>query len=510
MDFLKIRENLNKLKKAGNDLMSYLQEPIQVEHSRNVLLENTSESVIYKLKELKYEELSRQEFSKIVLLLRYLDQYDLDEYRTFFQETYSVKELGETPTKPEDVTKESITAYNEELKTWNKKIDNIKEWNRHYKFLVDSLNDVITIELYGDTTLDVSYLSSVYFKFYETNINDIEVFIQEIRTSPSEAVQNIKRVKIDDISASVPNEISSAHEVLFYFQNDEDSDLFRKNEDVVYGVYEKFIIRNDTMKKVGGEWGLDSERKNNFQSTSPFANPSTIPTSKVKTDTSISTMDIFEDTYTVDISECVYSEKVYDDGNMVFVIQPKEFFEEFETILYNPKLTITGITDEKSWDKKDDGSFHCRNGYSDALEYLEENSAGFSDKLDDIVRQVEESVIETMTEDEIYDKYVDGTANFKPYDLEFGFETEDSDMLYVNIYPKGIPTFDQHLTLSRDVFGEFSLEQDMEAIFAIYLNDSIDALEVNKTDIETAYAFLIGIGMRPCTEDLLEETLDEI
>lgn len=510
MDFLKIRENLSKLKKAGEDLVSYLNEPIQVEHSRSVLLENSSERVIYKLKELKYEELSRQDFSKIVLLLRYLDQYDLDEYRAFFKDTYSVKEFNEKPEKPEDVSRESITAYNKELQDWNKKIDEIKEWNRHYKFLVDSLDDVITIELYGDTTLDVSYLSSVYFKFYETNINDIEVFIQEIRTSPSEAVQNIKRVKVDDVSASVPKEITSAHEVLFYFQNDDDADLFRKNEDVVYGVYEKFIIRNDTMKKIGGEWGLDSERKNNFQSATPFANPTSVPTHNVKKDDSISTMDIFEDSYTVDISECIYSEKFYDDGSVVFVIQPEEFFNEFETILYNPKLTITGITDDKNWDKKLDGSFHYRLGYSDALEHLEEFSAGFSDKLDDIVRQVEESVIETMTEDEIYEKYVDGTANFKPYDLEFDFETEDSDMLYVNIYPKGIPTFDQHLTLSRDVFGEFSLEQDMEAIFAIYLNDSIDALEVNQTDIETAYAFLTGIGIRPCTEDLLDNTLEEL
>jgi len=510
MDFLKIRENLNKLKKTGEDLVSYLNEPIQVEQSRSTLLENSSESIIYKLKELKYEELTRQEFSKVVLLLRYLDQYDLDEYRAFFVDSYGIKEFGEKPEKPEDISKESITAYNKELQEWNKKIDVIKEWNRHYKFLVDSLNDVITIELYGDTTLDVSYLSSVYFKFYETNLSDIEVFIQEIRTSPSEAVQNIKRVKVDDVSASVPKEISSAHEILFYFQNDEDADLFRKNEDVVYGVYEKFIIRNDTMKKIGGEWGLDSERKNNFQSATPFANPTSMPTHQTKTDTSISTMEIFEDSYTVEISECIYSEKVYDDGSMVFVIQPEDFFNEFETILYNPKLSIKGITDDKNWDKKLDGSFHYRLGYSDALEYLEENSAGFSDKLDDIVRQIEESVIETMTEDEIYEKYVDGTANFKPYDLEFDFSLDDGEMLYVAIYPKGLPSFDQHLMLSRDVFGEFSLEQDMEATFAIYLNDSMDALEINQTDIETAYTFLTGIGIRPCTEDLLEKTLEEI
>jgi hypothetical protein len=508
MDFLKIKENLNKLKKTGEDLTAYLKESINIEMVRSQLLENSSERIVYKLKELDYKVLDRKDFSKIVLLMRYLDQNDLDEYRTYFKETYNTEELQERPEKPEDVSKESISKYNEELKLWNKSIDKTKEWNRNYKFIIDSLNDTITLDLYGDITLNSADLTSVYFKFYETNVSDMEVFIQEIRNSPSESVQNIKKVTIVDISSQVPNEISSAHEVSFYFEDGEEATLFRENESVAYGVYEKFIIRNDTMKKVGGEWGLDFERKQNFSASNPFANPTSVPTHNVKSDNSISTMDIFEDDYEVSIEDCIYSEKVHEDGSMVFVIQPSEFFEEFETILTNPKLVINGITDDNNWDKREDGSYSYRKGYSKALEFLEENSQGYNEKLDDIVIQVEESIIETLTEYEMESKYIYGSSNFKPYDLYFDFQITDGDNIIVFLNPKGFASLDYVIKLSRDVYGDMSLERFSECMFSINVGER--KLQYEEEDVIKAYNFLIGIGMRPRTEDLLEETLEEL
>jgi hypothetical protein len=506
MDFLKIQENLKKLKKTGEDLTEYLKESVNIKIMRDNLLENSSERIIYKLKELKYKELDRKDFSKIVLLMRYLDQHDLDEYRTYLKESFNAEDFQEKPEKPEEVSKESIYKYNEELKLWNKSIDKTKEWNRNYKFLIDSLNDTITLDLYGDTSLNSDDLYGVYFKFYETNVSDIEVFIHEIRNSPSEAVQNVKKVELIDISGHVPEQIESAHEVFFYFQEEEEAILFRENETVAYGVYEKFIIRSNMMKKVGGEWGLDSERKDNFNDSSSFSNTNASH-GHITSPNQPSTLDIFEDDYEVDIEDCIYSEKVHEDGSMVFIIQPSDFFQEFETILNNPKLVINGITDDNNWDKRDDGSYSYRKGYAKALEFLDERTRGFDSKLDNYVIDMEKSTIETLTEDEIFKNYVNNGKGFKPYDLEFNLVDGDGDLL-VNAYPKGLDGYDQHLPLVRDVYNNIEISEIMETVFEITEDDY--TFTFNQGDIEKVYNFLTGIGMRPCTEDLLDDTLEKL
>jgi hypothetical protein len=510
MDFLKIQENLKKLKKTEKDLNEYLNDTLSIEKVRNNLLTNSSEKIVYKLKFLDYKKLENNLFSKIAFLLKELEQRDLDDYRDFLKQNYIIEVVQEKPKQPEVVSKTNISKYNEDLKIWNRSIDETKTWNRNYKFLLDTLNDIITLDLYGDTSLNNDDLSGVYFVFYETVLSEIEVFIQEMRNSPSETVQKIKKVEIVDISSHVPNEISLADEVLFYFDSIENAEAFKENSDVAYGVYEKYIIRNDTMKKIGGEWGLESEseRKQNFAVSTPFKNnPSTHSVIK---DDSLSTIGIFEDNYEIGIEECIYSEKVYEDGSMVFIIQPSKFFEEYETILNNPKLIINGITDDKNWYRRDDNSYSYRNGYSRGLEFLDENSLGYDSKLDDIVIQIEKSVIENMTEDEVYEMYVEGSSNFKPYDLEFDFSLADKETLHTYLYPSGKYGFKHHLKCSKDVYDDFTLEQIMDSTFTILCESSNDILRINPLDIEKAYNFLTSIGIKPRSVNLLEEILEKI
>ena len=45
--------------------------------------------------------------------------------------------VQEKPKQPEVVSKTNISKYNEDLKIWNRSIDETKTWNRNYKFLLD-------------------------------------------------------------------------------------------------------------------------------------------------------------------------------------------------------------------------------------------------------------------------------------------------------------------------------------------------------------------------------------
>ena len=86
MDFLQIQKNLKSIKRAKNDLDTFLNYVgLDVETSRKNLLDNNSDNmIVYSLERLDYKSMSHKLYSKLVLLFRYLDQHRLSEYRTYF------------------------------------------------------------------------------------------------------------------------------------------------------------------------------------------------------------------------------------------------------------------------------------------------------------------------------------------------------------------------------------------------------------------------------------------
>ena len=386
-----------------------------------------------------------------------------------------------------------MKEYSDDIKKWTKEVNNIDIWNRSRKFIIDSLDDIIMIELYGDTLLDISDLSSVYFRFFETVKEDMEVFIQDIRNSPSESVQSIRRVKINDVSSEVPTEIESAHDVLFYFDSDEDADLFRKAEHVVYGVYEKYILRSDLMKNLGGNWGLASEVSSNIKSATPFNNQNVANIPFIETE-EITEYDWFSNDVCVTLEECIYAEKTHEDGTSVFIITPKEFFKQYGIILNNKSLFIEDISDDNKWYRKNDGSYAHKKGYEHGIVELDNIIGDIDPELHTFIQECETSEADSLTEEDIYKKASDNTKTFKHVELEFYIATAGNE-LDINIHPKGLPSFDKHVALARDVYGEFMLYEDTETQFSIWIDDN--SLSSKDEDIEKAYNFLISIGIQP-------------
>lgn len=505
IDFLQIQKNLKAIKQAKSDLEEYLNyKGVGVDTARQKLLDNNSDDmIVYSIERLDYLSMSHKIYSKLVLLFRNLDQNRLSEFRTYFLENYKISIPTKQPERPEDTSKESIKNYTNDIKKWTKEVNNINTWNRSRKFILDSLNDIITIELYGDILLDVTNLPSVYFRFFNTKKNDMEVFIQEIRNSPSESVQNIKRVVIKDVSGEVPNEVESAHDVLFYFNNNEDTCLFKESESVVYGVYEKYLLRSDLMKKLGGQWGLKSEVSSNIKSATPFNNANIANIPHIMSEETIE-YDWFSDDVCVTLEECIYAEKVHEDGTTVFVITPSDFFKKYGIVLNNKSLHIEDITDNKNWYRKNDGSYAHKKGYEFGYIELDELIGDINPELHAFIQECETSELINLTEDEIYNKASDSTKTFKPIELEF-YISKVGNELDINIHPKGLPSFDKHVALARDVYGEYMLYEDSEAQFSIWVDDR--TLSSSNIDIEKAFNFLVSIGIEPYMNAKLNDFL---
>lgn len=262
LDLVKFLENSKKSKKVKTDLKKCFNSEIyELKDNIKILFENEQNFILKEIKLLDINLISFSQIGRLQTILKFLVQENLNKYRTHIQNTYFIKDFLKSPEKPKSGSDKSmIEKYNKEIKEWQDESKKIKEFNSKLDTLTEWLESNITVDLYGDTTLNITNLPYVYFKFFNTDINEIEVFIQELKSCAVYPVKNIKRITIDDISANLPNFLKSVNEVRVYFETELEAEELNNSYDYVQGVYEKYVIKNDIMKKDGGEWGMYNKR----------------------------------------------------------------------------------------------------------------------------------------------------------------------------------------------------------------------------------------------------------
>jgi hypothetical protein len=419
MDLSKFLENSKKIKKVKEDFKKCFNSEIyELEKNIKILYENEHNFILKELFLLDLNSISVPQVGRLGTILNYLNQECLDNYRQHIKNNYSLKELPKSPEKPQNVDKKTIEEFNTKIKKWKEECKIISDYNSKYNNILEWLDTNIILDLYGDDTLDITNLPYIYFKFLNTDIDEIEVFIQELKMCPVEPVKNIKRVTIEDISHKLPSFLKSANEVRVYFLNIEHAVQLNESKLYVEGVYEKYIIKNDTMKKDGGEWGMFNERKENL--SQPVINNFSLnnlptPINLNSGDDELDESDFYASDYTVDISDCLYSEKEV-DGKVLFAIVPKDYWYEYNTILVNNKMTICGISDDKKWYKKDIYYTTYDENYDYAKEYLSNNSE-YSEELQNYIENGVKNLIDFWTNSD--DSYLKRLLkdNSKNYDL---------------------------------------------------------------------------------------------
>ena len=463
-DLEKFVENGRKIKQVKNDFDKCLNtDIIELESSIKKLFANEQIYIYKELINLKLENISVSKVGRVQTILNYVSQTYLDLYRKEFESVNKLRDFIPIPERPEKVSAEVIKEYNESIKKIRESNTKIKDWNTKIYTLKEFLDSIIFIDIYGDKTMDVSLMPYLYFKFLNTDIDEIEIFMSELKNCSAPPVKKIKAIRIEDISDRLPKFLKSANEVRVFFNNNDEANEFHASKDYVESVYEKYIIKNDTMFADGGEWGMYNNRKNNLnESVIQDFSLDTIPTPISLNDGEIEENEKFNDSdYEVDLSDCYYTQI-----DNLFAIVPKEFYDKYGTILTNKKMFITGISDNKKW-KRTDIYFEYSGNNDDGYDYLSVMSE-YSEELNEYISS--NININIKNNDENNDENTYNSAQ----DFVFAYGLHEySDEIILAITPKKYWESENCLSDMEDgaeqfIMKGYELSAEMESIFSLY------------------------------------------
>jgi hypothetical protein len=379
----KFAENNKKKKKVKEDFHQALTTDIILLESslKRLISENDDNFIFNELKNVNLDDLPFPLIGRIQTILNYLPQNILHLYRTTVITKDLLKEYPTKPEKPDTNVKEKIKEYNETVKKYNIDVKKISDWNIKINTLMEYLDSVITVDLYGDLTFDISDKPYVYFKFLNTGIDEIEIFMLDLKNCPAPPIKKIKAIHIEDISGLLPSFLKSANEVRVYFETLTEAEEFHNSKDYVEAVYEKYLIKNDTMASDGGEWGMFNKRKTNLATPvmAPFSmNTLPTPVNLNSGEDEQEKESFYDDDYEANLSDCYYAKN--DLIDRIYSIVPKDFFDKYGSVLVNPDMFIVGISDNKKWRKYEDIYFRYLGDETEADEELE-NTSEYSEEL---------------------------------------------------------------------------------------------------------------------------------
>ncbi len=423
----KFKENVQKAKKAKEDLAKFMEEMNDISRVKDAFFKENEEVFILKaLMDLDLEKVAFPRFARIQLALGYSSQSGIVKYSNHLKERYQKKTPPEKPVRPERVTKESIKDYSAEVAIWNKEAKVMFDWNQKLHAITEYVDSINFTGIYGDETVDATNLPFVYFKFLNTDKDEIDIFLQELKNCPVQVVTKIICARIEDITDKLPGFIQSGKEVRIHFNSKQEVDELLGSVDHIGSVYEKYVIKNRTMKMDGGEWGSSEKRKENLQNpTVPnFGFGISAPVTLNSGDEYEEDPKFHEKDYKVNVSDCYWGLFEQEDADTLFAIVPKEFWDNYKSLLYNPNMEIEGISDDKKW-KADSLYFKYFGNLSDGKSALLSLGAEFLD-----------------LEDYFNNTSIDDDENDDDDDSEFS-EYEKGEMLWaVNKYEP-----DDHYTI---------------------------------------------------------------
>lgn len=376
LDFDLLVSKIQELSKTEKDFNSYINEKIHINTQLDLLLVNKHDSILTQLKKYDLDKIRDSDISKVTILLTKLQEDYVIKYRDFINEKYKEREFPEKPkiefnselqtTRAEYTLK--LKEFNEKIKEYGIISDKIKRFNRILTVLNEYFKTNITHNILGDISLDITNKPYVYFRFYNVDDTDINVFIRNLRNSPAKNVDDILRITIEDIKSIIPDDsmIQTAKELSVYFESKDIAVAFGKeSQNVVASVYQQFVLRIEYMRRFGGEWGLWLDKK-------------TIIDNGLNMNNQVITMNDGEvqeefDWYAKDLE--IKLEECYYYHNQNFFITPKAFYDEFGIILDNKYMKISNL--DKKFKKIGAYEYIYSGDNQDAENYLENNAENF-------------------------------------------------------------------------------------------------------------------------------------
>lgn len=280
-DFLlsNFKKSTSILSKTKSDFKKFMDATvITLNKDIEALMTNPENLILIELKtNIEYKTGGNNQTSRVKFLLNHLSKETLKEYSKFVQDSYP-KEVNSEELKNID---SRIDANIEKISQWrkiNNKIHHPSEMekekreleNEKFQFnefiarlssIYATFDELIPDEVFGDETLDLENLESVYFLFPDdTEIDEkyLVTFIKELRRIQSPHTSLIRRITIKN------------NVVELWFDTIKDAEKFYSTKTFVEGIYDKYV-RRVSGHKLTLSWGV-SYRKDISEQIEDYKN----------------------------------------------------------------------------------------------------------------------------------------------------------------------------------------------------------------------------------------------
>ncbi len=265
------KKSTNTITKTKGDFKSFMESKmVSLNKDTESLLNNPEGLILLELKTIEYRTGGNNQTARVKFLLNHLSKDILKEYKHHIISIYPktlFEEDSKVLSKKDDDIKNKISEWrklNNNNPHYPKEIelekrDLVKEELNFHEFRarIDSIfatfDELIPENVYGDETLEIEGLESVYFNFPDNeNVDDryLEVFVKELRRIQSPHIQLIRKITIESVS------------VKLWFDSIEDAEKFYSTKTFVEGIYDKYV-RRVSKHKVELVWGVSYKNISN-------------------------------------------------------------------------------------------------------------------------------------------------------------------------------------------------------------------------------------------------------
>jgi hypothetical protein len=316
--------------------------------------------------------------SRLYLLLSTVSQDLLGKLKDDVSKMTEIKFELEEPKMRELGIGEKYT--NDDLREFHSNKNEYKKAYEIYRDLAltrgrikEFLHTNYTVNIYGDQTvsLDSPY---IYFTFFELDEKSLEIFIKEVVTTRFTELELVKRIYIDNsVHTSYPAEFK-AKKVKFFFNNDEDMEVFHANAmHILEALFLKYKLMRTTMAKTDSIFGKYNvaEKDSTFNLNNTIAAPFTVANLNNTLGNHIPYLPEEDEEVEVPISDCYFA---YENDRLVIV--DKEYFDKNSTIRYIKNLTLSDMP-MSGMVKLDDFVYSVN---KEVIDYIDTN-AEYNDEL---------------------------------------------------------------------------------------------------------------------------------
>ncbi len=316
--------------------------------------------------------------SRLYLLLSTVSQDLLGKLKDDVSKMTEIKFELEEPKMRELGIGEKYT--NDDLREFHSSKNEYKKAYEIYRDLAltrgrikEFLHTNYTANIYGDQTvsLDSPY---IYFTFFELDEKSLEIFIKEVVTTRFTELELVKRIYIDNsVHTSYPAEFK-AKKVKFFFNNDEDMEVFHANAmHILEALFLKYKLMRTTMAKTDSIFGKYNvaEKDSTFNLNNTIAAPFTVANLNNTLGNHIPYLPEEDEEVEVPISDCYFA---YENDRLVIV--DKEYFDKNSTLRYIKNLTLSDMP-MSGMVKLDDFVYSVN---KEVIDYIDTN-AEYNDEL---------------------------------------------------------------------------------------------------------------------------------